>query len=306
MKKIICIIIAIMLLLTACGKPSEPARKVRVGALTGPTAMGLLKLMESGEYEFTLKSEATAFSSALAKGEIDIAAMPANLAAVIYNNTDGAIKLLAANTLGVLYIVERGDAVHSLDDLAGRTLYATGEGAVPEFTLRYLTDRLAQPVVIRWCADTTEVLAYLALDENGAAMLPQPFVTVAQTKMEDLRVAIDLGELWNESGTDIVTGVVVVRTEFAENHPEAVEKFMRDYRESVNFALNDTNEAARLIGKYEIVPEAVAKKALPECNICCIEGTRLRSMMDAYLTALFEMYPQSVGGKLPNGEFYYE
>jgi len=305
MKRFIALLTALFCLLCACGKAEAPSEKIRLGGMTGPTSMGLIKLIDSGEYDFSLKTEASAFSAALAKGEIDIAAVPMNLAAIIYNNTDGGIRLLAANTLGVLYIVERGESVLSIDDLDGRRLYATGAGAVPEFTLRYLLDRAKAEPDIQWCSDTTEVLSHLQTDENALAMLPQPFVTVAQTKLDDLRVALDLGELWRESGTEVITGALVVRTEFAETHAQEIADFMQKYRESVEFCNSDTDAAAALIGKHEIVPEAVAKKALPACNICCIEGGELKEMTGAYLAALYDMYPQAVGGVLPDQEFYY-
>ena len=238
MKKYLSIILALLMLVSiaaGCTAQEEPeveeeAQTIRVGALTGPTAMGMVKLMdesdkgESGNtYEFTLQSEASAFVSALAKGEIDIAAVPANLASVIYNNTDGAVKLLAINTLGVLYIVERGDSVNSLADLAGKTVYATGEGAAPEFGLKYLLKENGlegdNAPTIQWCADTTEALSYIASDENAIAMLPQPFVTAAQAKVDGLRVAVDLNAEWEklDNGSSMLTGVVLVRSEFAEN-----------------------------------------------------------------------------------------
>ena len=204
MKKYLSILLALcMLLSVAVGCTQQPddepevkeeAQTIRVGALTGPTAMGMVKLMDASDkgesentYEFQLQSEASAFVSALAKGEIDIAAVPANLASVVYNNTDGAVELLAINTLGVLYIVERGESINSFADLAGKTIYATGEGASPEFGLKYLLKENGldgdNAPTIQWCADTTEALSYIASDENAIAMLPQPFVTAAQAKV---------------------------------------------------------------------------------------------------------------------------
>lgn len=291
---------------------------VRVGGLTGPTSMGMVKLMSDngkGEsknnYEFTLQSEATAFVPALAKGEIDIAAVPSNVASVIYNNTDGGIQIMAVNTLGVLYIVERGDSVKSLSDLKGRTIYATGEGATPEYALRYL---LAQngmdadnDVTIQWCADTTEALAYITQDESAIAMLPQPFVTVAQTKVEGLNIAVSLNDEWNklDNGSQLITGTVVVRTEFAQAHPEQVAAFLEEYEASVNYTLENTAEAAELIGQYEIVAAAVAEKALPYCNITFMSGDDMKTAVSGYLQTLYDQNPASVGGSMPGDDFYY-
>ena len=331
MKRIISLILAVLMLaclFTGCTSddpaptetPSvtEKPVTIRVGAMTGPTAMGMVKLMDESDkgesankYEFSLKTEASAFAPALTKGEIDIAAVPANLASVLYNNTDGGVKVLAVCATGVLYIVERGDSIKSFADLAGKKLYATGEGATPEFALRYLLKANGlegdKAPTIQWCADTTEALSYISKDEGAIAMLPQPFVTAAQTKVEGLRVAIDLNEEWQKAndGASMTTGVIVARTEFAEKYPQQLEKFMQEYAESVKFVNENTEQAAQLIGNYEIVKAPIALKALPYCNICCLTGDELRQCLNGYLSALYNMNPQSVGGKLPDDGLYY-
>lgn len=332
MKKIVSVLLAVLMLaclFTGCAKDnndavqtpavSEEPTTIRVGAMTGPTAMGMVKLMDSSDkgesenkYEFTLQTEATAFAPALTKGEIDIAAVPANLASVIYNNTNGGIKVLSVIATGVLYIVERGESINGFANLAGKTLYATGQGATPEYALRYLLkangldgDNAPQ---IRWCADTTEALSYISNDANAVAMLPQPFVTAAQSKISDLRVSLSLDELWKEAndGASMATGVLVVRSEFAEKYPQQLEKFMQEYAASVKFVNENTEQAAQLVGAYEIVKAPIAQKALPYCNICCITGAELKTVLDGYLSALYDMNPQSVGGKLPDDGIYYE
>lgn len=331
MKRIISLILAVLMLaclFTGCTSddptptetPSvtEKPATIRVGAMTGPTAMGMVKLMDESDkgesankYEFSLKTEASAFAPALTKGEIDIAAVPANLASVLYNNTDGGVKVLAVCATGVLYIVERGDSIKSFADLAGKKLYATGEGATPEFALRYLLKANGlegdKAPTIQWCADATEALSYISKDAGAIAMLPQPFVTAAQTKVEGLRVAIDLNEEWQKAndGASMATGVIVARTEFAEKYPQQLEKFMQEYAESVKFVNENTEQAAQLIGNYEIVKAPIALKALPYCNICCLTGDELRQCLNGYLSALHDMNPQSVGGKLPDDGLYY-
>lgn len=330
MKKFLALVLALLMMLclfTGCANndddagtlPDEEQQTIRVGAMTGPTSMGMVKLMDQSDkgesvnkYDFTLQTEATAFAPALTKGEIDIAAVPANLASVLYNNTDGGIKVLAVNATGVLYIVERGNSIESLADLAGKKLYATGEGATPEYSLRYLLKANGldgdNAPEIQWCADTTEALSYISNDSNAIAMLPQPFVTVAQTKVSDLRIAIDINEQWkNENdGASMTTGVLVVRTEFAEKYPQQLKTFMEEYAASVQFVNEYVEQAAQLIGNYEIVKAPIAQKALPYCNICCITGDELRQCLDSYLSALNEMNPQSIGGTLPEGGLYYE
>ncbi len=325
MKKYLSIILALCMLMSlavGCAQPlpivEEETQTIRVGALTGPTAMGMVKLMDDSDkgvsentYKFTLQSEATAFAPALAKGEIDIAAVPANLASVIYNNTEGAVKVLAINTLGVLYIVERGNSVNSLSDLAGKTIYATGEGAAPEFGLKYLLKENGlegdNAPTIQWCADTTEALSYVASDESAIAMLPQPFVTAAQAKVEGLRVAIDLNAEWEklDNGSAMVTGVVVVRSEFAENYPQQLAKFMEEYAASVSYVLENTEDAAALVGGYEIVKAPIAQKALPYCNITFLTGDEMKTAMEGYLGVLFDMNPAAIGGAMPEADFYF-
>lgn len=315
-------IIALMLILSAlvlcvsgCSPENEaPSGPVRVGALRGPTAMGMAKLMHDGQekYEFTLGADAAALVAPLTKGQLDIAAIPANLAAVVYNNTGGAVKLVAVNTLNVLYIVERGDSIRTVSDLAGKKLYATGEAAVPEYVLRFILEKNGltgdNAPSVQWCSDTTEVLARIDADENAAAMLPQPFVSAAQLKTDGLRTALDLGSEWRSLSpdSDIITGVLAVRTEFAEEHPDELKAFIEEYRTSVSFVTENTDAAAELIGELEIVKTPIAKKALPYCGITYVEGDAMKSTVAEFLKILYESDPKSVGGKLPDGGFYYE
>jgi NitT/TauT family transport system substrate-binding protein len=294
---------------------------VRIGALSGPTAMGLVKLMDDAEngetentYEFAeLSTDPSTFAAPLATGEIDIAAVPSNLSSVIYNNTDGGIQVLAINNLGVLDIVERGaDDISSISDLAGKTIYATGEGATPEYTLRYLLSAEGldpdQDLTIQWCSDTTEALSYINEDEEAIAMLPQPFVTAALAQVEDLHIAIDLNDAWAETDADceIVTGVLVVRTEFAEEHPDLVETFLTEYAASMDYASENTADNAALIEKYGIVAKAaIAEKALPNCHLQMETGADMFSSLSGYLNILYEENPASIGGNLPGEDFYY-
>ena len=332
-----CLALVMCLSLAACGgdqeeeTPAEDPVTVRVAALKGPTAMGMVKLMsdsdaaaESGEettgntYDFTLAASADEVSPGLMQGELDIACVPANLASVLYNRTDGGIVTLAVNTLGVLYIVENGNSVQSMADLAGRTIAASGKGSTPEYALRYLlSENGIDPdtgVTIDWKSEHSECVAALASGAATIAMLPQPFVTVAQTQLPDLRVALDLTEEWDalDNGSALLTGVVVARADFVEEHPAAVEEFLTSYAESVEWVNANTAEAAELIGGYDIVDAAVAEKALPYCNIVCITGSEMKDMLSGYLQVLFDAAPASVGqdtetgeGGLPGDDFYY-
>lgn len=296
---------------------------VRAAALKGPTAMGLVKFMsevdagnlKDEDYSFRIVASADEVAPLISKSEVDIAAVPANLASVLYNKTSGAVRVIAVNTLGVLYICELGDTVNTVADLRGKTIFSAGKGATPEYALEYvLRANGLDPttdVTIEWKSEHAECVAALAQDATAIAMLPQPFVTTAQAKNDQIRVALDLNQEWaaacEAEGRDgkLITGVAVVRSEFADAHPEAVDAFLGHYRESVEFVNANTDEAAALVGGYEIVPEAVAKKALPACNITFVDGADMKEQLGGYLEVLADQNADAVGGKLPGDDFYY-
>ena len=297
---------------------AETPVTARIAALKGPTAMGLVKLMEDDPqsaagplYAFTLAASADEVTPALIKGDLDMACVPANLAAVLYQKTEGEIVTLAVNTLGVLYIVENGNAVQSMEDLRGTTIAAAGKGSTPEYALRYLLrENGLDPdadVVIDWKSEHSECVSALASGAATIALLPQPFVTVAQSKLTGLRTALDLTEEWDalDNGSALLTGVVAVRRSFVEEHPAAAAQFLEDYAASVAWVNANTGGAAALVGSYGIVDAAVAEKALPHCNIVCITGGEMKDMLSGYLEVLYDAAAGSVGGKLPGDDFYY-
>ncbi|MBR1560670.1 MAG: ABC transporter substrate-binding protein [Clostridia bacterium] len=286
---------------------------LRVVALKGPTAMGLVKLMSEDERaRFDIVAAVDEVAPLLVKGEADVACVPANLASVLYNNTDGAVQVVAINTLGVLYIVEKGEGVQSVADLAGRTIYASGKGATPEYALNYILKENgidpAADVDIEWKSEHAECLAALTASDAGVAMLPQPFVTTALMKSEGLRVALDLTAEWDRLGVDssLITGVAVARRAFAEEHPDALDAFLDGYAASVEWVNANTEAAAKLVGEYDIVPEQVAVQALPACNITFIAGDEMKEKLSGYLAVLLEAEPKAVGGALPGEDFYYD
>lgn len=302
----------------AAAVQAEPeVTEVGVVALKGPTAMGMVKLMNDAEqgpvngnsYTFEILASPTEVTPKLVKGEVDIAAVPANLAAVLYNNTKGGIKVLAINTLGVLYIVEKGESVNSVADLEGKTIYASGKASTPEYALSYILAQsgLTDKVNIEWKSEHAECVAALLNDPNGVAMLPQPFVTTAQVSDPSIRIALDLTAAWNEVSPEsgLVTGVVVARSAFVEENKAAVDAFLASYKESTAYTAEDVAGAAELVGKYNIVPAKVAEKALPYCNIVCITGDELKAKLSGYLEVLYNANAASVGGSLPADDFYY-
>lgn len=221
--------------------------------------------------------------------------------------------MLAVNTLGVVYIVEKGtEEVKSLEDLRGKTIYATGKGAVPEYALTYLLSQagmdIEKDVKVEWKSEPTEVVSLMASQDSAVAMLPQPYVTVAQTKLDGLRVAVDLTEVWDslDNGSKFITAGLFVRKEFAEKYPQQLAKFLDEYKASTEYVNSNVSEASQLIEKYGIVKAAIAEKALPDCNIVYIDGEDMSKAVKGYYEVLFGLNPKSVGGKLPDDDFYYE
>lgn len=309
--------------LAACGKSGSEEtpelQELKIAALKGPTAMGLVKLMKDSEteasdnkYQFTLAGSADEITPLLIKGELDAACIPANLASVLYTKTSGAIQVLAVNTLGVLYIVDTDGSIESMADLKGKTVVSSGKGSTPEYALRFLLSENGldpdKDVEIVWKSEHAECVSALAAKTASVAMLPQPFVTVAAGKVEGLNVSLDLNEEWDKLGlaSSLITGVVVVRKEYAAANRSTVETFLSDYSESVSWVNANTGEAAAIIGEYGIVAENVAKQALPFCNIVCVGGDEMKAKLSGYLEVLFGAAPESVGGKLPEADFYFK
>lgn len=298
-------------------RPETPV--VRIAGMKGPTSIGMVGVMEykklgktANKYEFTIEGTADAITPKLIKGELDIAAVPANLASVLYNKTNGDIQLLAVNTLGVLSIVTKGEAVETLGDLKGKTIIATGKGTTPEYVLRYLLSKNGidpdKDVTLDFKSEATEVVAALNQAETGIAMLPQPYVTVAQSKVKDLKISIDLNDEWAKLHPNeyIVTGVVVVRKSFAAENPECIKLFLKEYQQSVADIALDAKIAANLVVQHGIFDnEAIIAKAIPQCNITFISGEEMKSPVNNYLGVLYEQNPQSVGGSLPQDDFFY-
>lgn len=323
-KKILLLLLAAaLLLLPACGataKGMSAEGPVRIAGLKGPTTMGLVNLLDMEQqgtaaldYDLQLYSTADEIVPGLIKGELDMAAIPANLAAALYQKTKGGIQVMAVNTLGVLYVVEKGDTVHSMADLAGRTILSTGKGTTPEYLLRYLLEKNGldpdKDVKIQYCSEATEVTAQMAAAQKDAiAVLPQPYVTAAGMKDPSLRVALDLTAEWDKvSDSQLVTGVTVVRTQYAQEHPDVVEAFLQEYAQSVRTANTDLDRTAALCEQQGVVAKAaIAKKALPACNIVCRTGDEMQKDVSAYLSVLCAADPAAVGGKLPDEGFYWK
>ena len=296
---------------------ANEADTIRIASLKGPTTIGMVKLMDDSDngltsvnYDVSIYGTADEIVGLLVGGDIDIANVPCNLASVLYKRTEKGIKVLDINTLGVLYVLESGEVVSSVDDLKGKTIYSTGKGTTPEYVLNYILQSNGidpvNDVTIEYKSEATEVAAMLAEAADAIAVLPQPYVTVAMNQNENLRIALDLTEEWNKiDGTQLVTGVTIVRTGFLEQNPNTVAQFMADYAASVEYVNSNVDEAAALVGGYDIVAEPVAKKAIPYCNIVLQTGDEMKANVENYLNVLYNSDPTSVGGELPDDNFYH-
>lgn len=298
----------------ATASPETAAEGLRIAGLKGPTTMGLVNLMNSEEgadYTFAMYGAADEIVPLLVKGELDAAAIPANLAATLYQKTEGQVEVACVNTLGVLYILEKGDSIQSVADLKGQTIVTTGKGTTPEYVLRYvLSENGIDPdtdVTIEYCSEATEALSQVQAGVATIAMLPQPFVTSALSQVEGLRVALDMNEEWQKvAGSQLVTGVLVVRKDAVEADPDAFAAFLDGYAASVEAANTDLEGTAALCESYGIVAKAaLAQKALPECNIVFETGEQMKTDLTNYFQVLYDADPTSVGGALPVDDFYY-
>ena len=319
-KMLILAVMAVLLLgaLAGCGQREEPAA-VRVGGLKGPTSMGLVFLREQAqsgqaaqEYEFTMAVAADELLPLMIKGELDIALIPANVASVLYNKTEGGVSVIDINTLGVLYLVAGDNTIDSMESLRGRTVYLTGKGTTPDYVLQYLLRANGidpSECTLEYRSEATEVAALLAEQPQAAGLLPQPFVTVACAQNEELDVVLDMNQQWNLAqgeGSSMVTGVTVVRNAFLQEHPGAVQSFLEEHAASVRAIQEDPDKGAQLVVAAEIITkEPIARKAIPQCNITYIDGEEMRQALSGYLQVLFEQDPASVGGKVPGEDFYY-
>ena len=288
---------------------------LRVGSLKGPTTMGLVNLMsevESGAksgYSFEMQSQPDVIMSELVSGKLDIALLPANVAAVAYNKTNHGVSAIDINTLGVLYCVTGDENIKSVKDLAGKTVLSTGQGASPEYVLNYLLEKNGvTDCDVQFKSEATEIAALLKQDPAQIAILPQPFVTVATAQNDQLKVAFSLTDEWKSVSPDskLLTGVTVVRNEVLENRAAEVDQFIADHQASTEKAATDVDATAELVAKYGIIAKApVAKKALPNCNIVAIAGDEMKTDLAGYLQVLFDANPKSVGGTMPDDDFYY-
>lgn len=331
LTKLVSCVVAVLLIASAIAACSgkEPGSKekaeVKIAALKGPTGIGMASLMEDSKagktennYIFELSGAPDEIVGKLTSGSIDIAAVPTNLASVLYNKTSGNIRIAAVNTLGVLYILEQGDSIKSISDLKGKSITATGQGSTPEFALNYILEQNGltpgKDVTINYLSEHSELAALAVSGKETLVLLPEPFVTTVSSKNGKIRKALDITEEWRSAnkksgseGAELAMGCIVVRKDFAENNKAALDTFLKEYKASTEFVNKNIEEASRMAVNQGIMPDAeIVEKAIPNCNIVYIDGSDMKNSVQSYLRILHEADPKSIGGKMPNEDFFYE
>lgn len=314
MKKILALFLAAVMLIgmAACSKNEKIGVTVNIGVLKGPTGMGAAWLMDQNEqglsansYNFTIAGAPDVLTGQLISGDMDMAALPTNAISTLYNKTEGKITVLGVNALGVLYVLENGDRINSVADLEGKTILASGQGSTAEYVLNYILEQNGVSAEIFWASEHSEAATLALSGEYDIVMLPEPFVTTVTTKNGSFRVALDLTREWEAlGGGELTMGGIAVRTEFLKAHPDAVKAFVKEYANSVAFTNAQPADAAKLIAKYEIAAEEIAKNAIPRCNIVWLHGENYKAKLENFLGVVYEANPAGIGGKMPGDDFY--
>jgi len=307
MKKQIALIVIVVLLLSCIACKTTDSETLKIAALKGPTGMGLAYLMQEGQYSVELLDAPDVVTGKFINGEIDVAAVPINLAAVLFNKTQGEAIMIGINTLGVLSILENGNTIQSFKDLTGKKIYATGQGSTPQYILEYLLAKngITESVEVEYIAEHAALAAMAAAGEANIVMLPEPNVSAVLNKNSDLHIALNLTEEWGKvSDTQLLQGCYIVRKAVLEENRSAVERFLTDAARSAEDVVKNENAAA-LIAELGIVPsEEIARKAIPNCNIVCITGDAMQTSAEAMFKVLFDANPKSIGGKIPGNDIY--
>lgn len=321
MKKLISILLILILALSlaACGVNVKEV-KANVYGIAGPTGIGLANLMKEAkadggslDYNIALAASNDEIVAKITNKEADIAAVATNLASTLYNKTNGGIKVLAVNTLGVLNVVAKGVEVKTIADLKGKTVYSTGQGANPEYILNKILEAnnllVGEDVKVEFVSQPAELIAKIVPPtvKEAIVIAPQPVATTITVQDKDAKIVINLNDEWNKLGDEkLVMGCIIARSEYVEENPEAVEAFLKDYEASIKAVSEDIDGTAAACEEFGIIPKAaIAKKAIPYCNIVFETNEEMKSDLSAYLDFLFKANPKSVGGKLPADDFYY-
>ena len=310
-------------IITACTHNVEPTQdktEVKISTLKGPTGLGMVKLIEDDEnnntdnnYTFSLASSPDEISAAVLKSEPDIAAVPVNLAAVLYQKTQGQYVVCGINTLGVLYMLDTSGQIQTVEDLRGKTIYATGQGATPEYILRYILSKNGidpdKDVTIEFKSEHAELATLMSTGQIQIALLPEPNVTTTLANTQNARIALDMTKEWDsitDDNSTLIQGCIIAKKDFLNEHKAAYQTFLQEYQKSVDYVNTDISSASAAIEKHGIVPKAsIAEKAIPNCNITLLIGDEMQTKLKPFIDILYQYNHKSVGGTLPDANFYY-
>ena len=321
-SSILCFLAAIFVLsicittIVGCASQEiENSTHINISSLKGPTSIGIAKMLEESEdkYNVEMCTSADLIAPKLANGSTDIALIPANIASSIYSKTNGAIKVIDINTKGVLYGISYDENTKNIQDLKGKKVYMTGSASIPQYTLDALLDAYSMcesDINIEFKSEPAEVISALSANREAFAILPQPYVAAACAKDNELHINISLSDEWDKTyyneGSLCVTGVTVVRTDFLENHPDAVKQFLNDHSSSIDFVTNNTNKTAEIIVNAGIINNTeIAEKSIDACNVVCITGEEMKTALGNYLWKMQEFNAELIGGTMPDDDFYY-
>lgn len=350
MKRLTALLLTLLMVLafSACSKtPTDPTdtttaptesqstptldkeTEIRISVLSGTTGMGIAPLMKSSSdgkeplnYKISIATAADQIAPGIIKGTIDIAAVPTNLAATLYNKTKGQVKVLCANTKGVLYIVSSDPAVSKIADLKGKTVFVPGQGTNPEFLLRHIIESngmtVGEDVIFDYTYNSPDALmgAVAATDKVKIALLPEPKVSVACDKNSSVKSVINITDEWNKINptAPLYQGCIIVRSAFLESHPNEVKEFLRRYELSINEVNSNPEAAAKIIAELGIIAENadasynefIARTTIPSCNLCYVTGSELEGALAKLYEILFNITPSAVGGAVPDNGIYYK
>ncbi len=299
-----------VLLLAGCASEKKEKEVLNIGVFKGPTGIGAVELIshEYEDYSIEMYAESNDMVSRVVNGDLDIAALPTNLASNLYNKLNGDLEVIALNCLGVLYILENGESIKSVNDLKGKTILCNGQGANPEFVLRYILEKNDVEANLEF-KDASEIVTLMASGQAEICMLPVPACTTVMMKNSDVKAVLDLSKEYEkvtDDGSLLTMGCLVSRKGFIENHKEEIELFLDRYEESVDYVRNNPPEAGEMIFEAGITPNAkIGELCIPYAGLTFIRNKEIKDVLEGYLEVLYTADEKSVGGKMPDDDFYY-
>lgn len=286
----------------------------RVGVLSGPSGIPMAYRMENDAESTAVSYEVFAGANLLLpkliNGEIDIGFLPPNVAAKVYNANNGAILMAAVAGNGMMSLVTKDKNVHSIADIAGKKVSVAGQGATPDYMMRYLLSANKVEAELDFSIPNAQIAPALIAGKIEYAVVPEPFATVAAMKDKDIVRAVDIQSAFAlASGTDGVfpMTVIVVRKEFAEANPEAVRSFLAMYKEAADWTLSNPSAAGELVESHGLgLTSAITEVAIPNAAYTFKGAKEAKADVEKILSVFLNLDASSIGGTLPDDAFYFE